>query len=232
MMLYRLREQQKKLMQAPSNFYTPRGTHVYFKDALLNKEIDVERVVARLENSLPEHLLSDLEMIVVGWFEEFEERNINAFYKDGILHVSNIQSSEEDLYDDLVHETAHSIENIYGYEIYSDYKIKEEFLRKREYLRNLLVSMGFSIPSKYFSEVEYNPDFDDILLKDVGYDKLGNICKGLFISPYAPTSLREYFATGFTDFYLNPDHGYLKKVSPELYKKILLLHNPKKLDNQ
>ena len=48
---------------------------------------------------------------------------------------------------------------------------------------------------------------------------------GLFVRPYASISLREYFATGFTEFYLYPDsHGYISKVSPELYKKLVQLH--------
>jgi hypothetical protein len=55
--------------------------------------------------------------------------------------------------------------------------------------------------------------------------------KGVFITPYAATSLREYFATGFTEFYLHPDdHEFLKKISPELYKKINSLHDPEILD--
>jgi len=54
---------------------------------------------------------------------------------------------------------------------------------------------------------------------------------GLFISPYAATSLREYFATGFTDFYLYPDHNALSKVSPELYRKLIMLQKPETLDN-
>jgi len=45
------------------------------------------------------------------------------------------------------------------------------------------------------------------------------------VTPYAATSLREYFATGFTEFYLYPDtHGYIKKTSPELFKKLVQLH--------
>ena len=36
-------------------------------------------------------------MIIVGWFEEFEERKLNAFYKDGTLHISNTQDDEEDM---------------------------------------------------------------------------------------------------------------------------------------
>ena len=48
--------------------------------------------------------------------------------------------------------------------------------------------------------------------------------QGLFISPYAATSLREYFATGFTDFFMEPDHRLLKSISPILYKKIEKLY--------
>ena len=71
-------------------------------------------------------------------------------------------------------------------------------------------------------------------MKKVGYDKLeinDNIWT-IFISPYAATSLREYFATGFTEFYYHPDlNSFLQKVSPELYKKLVLLQNSEELDN-
>jgi hypothetical protein len=53
---------------------------------------------------------------------------------------------------------------------------------------------------------------------------------GLFINAYAAVSLREYFATGFTDFYLHPNHNFLKQVSPALYEKLLLLQDGKNLD--
>jgi len=230
-MLQHLIQKQKQLQEMRSDFYTSRGTHVYFKDDLTNDEIDVERVVAKVESALPEHLLSELEMIVVGWFEEFEERHINAFYKDGILHVSNAQDDEEDMYDDIIHEVAHSVEDVYGYEIYQDGKIKEEFLNKRKRLHDKLWALGFKAPEQWFMEVEYNKEFDAYLLQKVGYDKLRMICTGLFINAYAPTSLREYFATGFTDFYLYSDHSLLKKMSPALYRKLMVLQDAKNLDN-
>ena len=70
-------------------------------------------------------------------------------------------------------------------------------------------------------------------IKKIGYDKLTNVMTGIFISPYAATSLREYFATGFAEFYTHPnEHGFLQKVSPELYKKLISLQDPEKLDNQ
>ena len=229
-MLQYLQQKQKQIQEMRSNFYTSRGTHVYFKDDLVDDETDVERVVAKVEGVLPEHLLSELEMIIVGWFEEFEERNINAFYKAGILHVSNIQDNESDMFDDIIHEIAHSIESPYGYEIYGDQNVKDEFLRKRKILHDKLWALDYKAPLKWFMESEYDKEFDDFLFETVGKDKLRMICMGLFINAYAPTSLREYFATGFADFYLHSDHNFLKQVSPALYKKLLLLQDEENLD--
>jgi len=224
-MLQHLKQKQKQLQEMRSDFYTARGTHVYFNDDLVNGDIDVESVVAKLEGVVPEHLLSELEMIIIGWFDEFEDRNINAFYKDGILHVSNIQTNEKDMLDDVVHEIAHSIESPYGYEIYGDNKIKTEFLYKRKHLHDKLWALGYKVPLKWFMETEYDKEFDEFLFETVGRDKLRMICVG-----YAPTSLREYFATGFTDFYLYPNHTFLQKISPALTEKLLLLQDAKNLD--
>jgi hypothetical protein len=134
------------------------------------------------------------------------------------------------MYDDMMHEIAHSIESPLGYFIYEDQKIKEEFLRKRKHLHDLLWASGFKAPISFFENPEYNEEFDMFLYKKIGYDKLAALIRGLFISAYAPTSLREYFATGFTEFYLDSDHSYLKRVSPALYEKLSLLQDSNKLD--
>ena len=116
--------------------------------------------------------------------------------------------------------------------LYGDKKIEQEFLRKREYLHDILWKMGHKIPLSVFMDPEYSEEFDMFLYEKIGYDKLSTVMAGVFISPYAATSLREYFATGFTEFYTHPDaHNFLKKVSPELYKKIFFLQNPEELDN-
>ena len=57
--------------------------------------------------------------------------------------------------------------------------------------------MGFKVPKEVFLDTEYSKEFDMFLLQDVGYDKLSEIAKGIFISPYAATSLREYIATAY-----------------------------------
>ena len=224
-----IQEKQKKLQQK-SDFYTPSGIHVYFQEHFHNDNVDMEEAIAKLESSVPQHLLSEVEMIIVGWFDEFAERSINAFYKDNALYISNLQDDTEDLYDDIVHEIAHSLESPNGYFIYGDEKIKKEFLGKRENLHNILWAKGFRAPLSFFMDTEYNQEFDDFLHKKIGYDKLTSLMSGMFINPYAATSLQEYFATGFTDFYLNTDHKYLSTVSPELYKKLYSLQQEDSLD--
>ena len=55
---------------------------------------------------------------------------------------------------------------------------------------------------------------------------------GLFTSPYSVTTLREYFATGFTEFYMNPnEHSFLKTTSPALYAKLEKINNIESIDN-
>ena len=62
------------------------------------------------------------------------------------------------------------------------------------------------------------------LYADVGYPLLTSLTMGLFISPYAATSLREYFARGFEEYYIG-DRKYLTNISPVLYNKIEYLDN-------
>ena len=211
---------------------SPGGIHVYFKDKLANDQVDVESIVAKVEKTIPEHLRSEVEMIIVGWFQEFEDREINAFYKDGTLCISHFQDDNEDMYDDIIHEISHSIEAPFGYEIYGDNKLKDEFLRKRKYLHDILWQLGYKAPVAFFENTEYDEEFDMFLYKTIGYDKLANLVQGLFINPYAATSLREYFATGFTDFYMDSNHKFLQKISPALYKKLITLQAQEKLDKQ
>jgi hypothetical protein len=222
----RIKERQNKII----DFYTPHGTHVYFKDEMLNDNIEVEAAVAKYESLVPRHLLPCVEMIVFGDFEEFHERGINAFYDGNTIYISNLQDDEADILDDLIHELSHGIEEQYGYQIYGDQKIHDEFLNKRMHLYKILWEMDYKAPKSFFQDVEFSREFDDFLHKQVGYDKLSEVLRGLFISPYAATSLREYFATGFTDFYIEPNHKFLKTVSPRLYQKIVMLQNEENLD--
>jgi hypothetical protein len=225
-----IQQKQTLLMERQTDFYTSTGLHVFFKDPV--DGIDVEEVISKVESNLPLHLLSEIEMIIFGWFDEFEERNLNAFYDSGTLYISNIQDDAMDMYDDLIHEISHSLEEPHGYFLYGDKKVEQEFLRKRKYVHDILWKMGYKIPLSVFMDPEYNQELDMFLYEKIGYDKLSPIVSGILVSPYAITSLREYFATAFTEFYIYPEsHSFLQKSSPELYKKLISLHNPEKLDN-
>ncbi len=98
-------------------------------------------------------------------------------------------------------------------------------------MHDILWKSGFKAPLVSYMNTELDHEFDKFLYQKIGYDKLSSLLMGLFISPYAATSLREYFATGFTDFYLYSDHDVLSKVSPELYKKLIMLQDAETLDN-
>ena len=73
------------------------------------------------------------------------EREINAMYKDGTIYVSNYQSDEEDMVDDIIHEIAHAVEDNYMMQIYGDNQIEVEFLSKRMTLKKRLELEGFDI---------------------------------------------------------------------------------------
>lgn len=212
------------MMQPQNDFYTSTGIHVYYKDQLQNNDINVEEIISLLEQKIPHHLLEEVEMVIVGWFDEFEERELSAFYDSGTLYISNSQIDGEEMLNNTIHETAHSLEQPHGYLIYGDGELKNEFLRKREHLHDIMWANGYKIPKSVFLDPEYNEELDMFLYEDVGYGKLTGMTQGLFLNAYAVTSLREYFATGFTEYFTDSNHTFLKKLSPVLYSKISGLH--------
>ncbi len=69
-------KQRQKMLEESNNFYTPSGIHVFTKDAMMNDLVDLETVISDLEAKLPDHIRDGVEMIIVGRFDEFEERGI------------------------------------------------------------------------------------------------------------------------------------------------------------
>jgi len=202
---------------------------VLIKDPL-PAEIDLVSILGNIEKSVPNHLLHDLDSIYIGQFDEFIERDINAFYRDGAIFATNDQIDDSDLMDDLVHEMAHSVESYYSAQIYGDGEVEQEFLGKRRRLLDLLAQHELDIDLRdkslrdLFFDLKYSQKFDNMLYKDIGYTLLSNITRGLFCNAYAATSLREYFASGFEEFYM-ADRQYLKKISPAVFEKLQYLNN-------
>jgi len=215
----------RKSKKQQKEFYLNENINLYIKDPL-TREVDVRNVMEKISAVIPPHLISEIDSIFVGIFEEFEEMETNAMFKDGAIYITNNQENEEDMVDDIVHEIAHSLESPQGYLIYGDGKLQSEFLAKRMQLYEILKAEGLNPSLKLFADPDYSKEFDFYLYKDVGYDRLNFIVSsyGLFTSAYCATSLREYFANGF-EYYFLDDRPYLAKISPQLYKKIEELHD-------
>ena len=213
--LNRIKEQQKNR----SEYVLFNSIPVFIKDKITN-EIDINKLIQSLESMLPYPTSGMLKSVVVGEHPLFAKRKINAFYHDNILYVSNQQDDLNDMLDDIVHEYSHAYEEIHAEKLYSDGAIKDEFLNKRIVLERTLRHEGYDTLQFDFNNINFNQSLDNFLLSVVGYERFEKITKyGLFINPYAATSLREYFATGFEEYILG-DHQELKTISPILYSKL------------
>ena len=182
-------------------------------------KINFPAVAKKVEELIPKNLLNNIDAFYIGYFKEFLKngREFNAMYKDGAIYISPDQDNEADLLDDIVHEIAHSLENEYGELIYGDGKLENEFLGKRRTLYHLVDNPILSMLD--YNNPEYAAKFDDHIYNEIGYDKLRIVSSGLFYSPYAVTSLREYWANGFENYLLG-DKRMLKDLSPILYNII------------
>jgi hypothetical protein len=193
----------------------------------LDGSSNIKQVIDMVQKSVPPYLVSGIDVIYVGDFEEFEKKRFNAAYQDGAIYVINVQDNAKDMADDIVHEIAHSVEERHSNHIYGDGRLQREFLGKRERLYQILKANNENSQEykNLFHDLDYDAKFDDYLVNQVGYKKLGNYINGLFYSPYAVTSVREYFARGFEAYFLFKDHKYLANTSPVLYNKLETLAN-------
>lgn len=187
----------------------------------LPEELDLYSVLKGIEEKIPKIFFHDIDSIFIGQFKEFAERDINAFYSDGAIFVTNHQDDEGDLLDDIVHEAAHSVERMFPEHIY-DELLEREFLLKRKTLFSRLGAEGWRLDLEDFLEVKYSPEFDNMLYVEIGYPLLASLTFDLFNSPYAATSLQEYWANGFEGFFTK-DPYRIKSISPQIYKKITTL---------
>ena len=193
------------------------GKLVYVQEPFVG-DINVQNIIDEIEKTIPSYLFEEIDTVIVGTFDFLDERDLEAIYKDGAIYISNKIINDRDLMENILHETAHSLESSMGFLIYGDSELNSEFLGKRIRLKSMLDAEG--IGTQYsFSNTEYDPEFDQFLYEKIGYPTLRAITNGLFHTPYAITSLREYWASGFEDYFLG-DRELLKRVSPRLFNKI------------
>ena len=196
------------------------GIKVLIKDPFITNEIDLDKVLNKVKNSIPHFLFQNVEAIYIGQFKELKERDLNAAYMDGALYLTNEQKNEVNMLEDIIHEIAHSIEELASFDMYTDNKLNRELEVKRAKLKQILKDNKFDVSKQEFLNIEYSKKFDIYLYEEVGYPVLNTLTVGLFCSPYGATSIREYFANGFEFFFLK-DREIVKQISPQLYKKLI-----------
>lgn len=214
-----------KIISEKRNFYFNRGIEFIIKDPLPDS-VNVEKVMGLLRANLPVSCYDGLKNVYFGKFDILDKRQLTALhYKDNIYIDSTKVENEEDVLDDLIHEFAHRFEENNSEIIYEDGKIINEFIGKRNRLYDL-ISQEVNLEKDYekinyfdFINTDYDKEFDNFLHNEIGYKKIKNLAPTLFIRPYAATSVREYSATGFEDYYLNGGQE-LKGISPILFNRI------------
>lgn len=193
------------------------GVDVFIKDRTPDN-VDDEFVFNYVNARIPFHLTTGIDVIYVGQFPEMKERDINAFYEDGAIYVTNDQEEEMDMVDDIIHELAHAVEVNNQEILYGSGKLQREFKAKRRNLYYLIQDM-YEIPDSFLSDIDYNKEIDNFLYKTIGYDILNQMVANIFVSGYAATSVSEYFARGFEEYFIG-DKDSLREMSPVLYKII------------
>lgn len=198
--------------------YNLQNFQVFVKEQLPD-HVDVQSVFKKINFLIPEHIINLIDVVYIGDFSFLKDKNLNAMYKNGGVYISNQQDNEKDFIDDFVHELAHAFEEKYKDDLYSDQEIKDEYFGKLKKIKNYLAFEGYNIKNINFFNVNYEKEFDNFLFNDVGYDKLSSFSNGLFLAPYSITSLREYLARAFEEYFLG-NLNYLKSVCPYVYIKL------------
>ncbi len=193
------------------------------KDPLTNPELSLSKVLDNIGEKISRHFFRNIDIIYVGNFDFLNKREIQAVYENSCIFVTNDQRNVEDMADDIVHEVAHSLEELHGKDLYGDQELEREFLEKRKQLFSIIKSENYPADLHNFLNASYSETFDEYLYQIVGYPALSMMSANLFYSPYAATSLREYFANGFEAYFYYGSYNFVKNNCPTLYKKLKLL---------
>lgn len=221
-----LQQSQTKILSEKKRFYFNRGIE-FVLDKPLQKDIDIEKVMGLLRSNLPVSSYVGINNVYFGEFDILKRRSLTALHHKNNIYISSEElTSEKEILDDLVHEFAHRFEENNSEKIYEDGKIINEYLGKMNRLHDL-ITQDYNLEEhglSYFDFIntEFDPKLDKFFYETVGYTEIENMAPTLFIRPYAATSVREYFATGFEDYYLEGGLQ-LKKISPILHSRIEML---------
>ena len=209
-----------KRSQRLKDQFVVNNVSVFIKD-MLPEGVSPEFVFDYVSSRIPFVLTKNIDVIYVGQFPEMKERDINAYFDNDAIYVTNEQDDEMDMIEDIIHEISHAVEHYNRDFIYGDGGLQREFIAKRKRLSALL-SQKYEVPSDFNVNFEYDRAIDDFLYRDVGYDALNQICVGIFSSAYAATSISEYWAKGFEELFIG-EKSNLRQMCPVLNRKMLTL---------
>lgn len=193
------------------------------KDPIQDPEVSIGDALKEIEKKIPSHLFKNIDIIYVGNFDFLNQRNVQAVYENSCIFLTNDQKDSSDIADDIVHEVAHSLEEIYAMALYEDQKLEREFIEKRKRLFSTLKGEKYPVDLQNFLNPSYDRGFDEYLYQEVGYSALNMLSANIFYSPYAATSLREYFANGFEAYFYYDSYNFIKNNCPVLYEKLKFL---------
>lgn len=193
---------------------------VIIQDDIPN-DLNIKSVLGYVETHVPHRMAGNVDVVYVGDFDILKKRQIQSLYMNGAILISNHQRSEQEMIDGIIHEFAHGLEAQEAMFLYGDHVIQAEFLAKRKKLVARLKQHEIQCPEEALLRViDYSKELDEFLFKGVGYDRLAMISSDIFLSPYAATSLREYFANGFEHYFHPEHHIHMKSLSPKLYRRL------------
>ena len=104
--------------------FTWNGVEVIIKDEIQNPDFSIYDVLSSISEKIPQKFLKNVDVIYIGDFDFFKHREIQAMYENSCIFVTNNQDNISDMCDDIVHEIAHSLEELYRDLIYSDGKLQ------------------------------------------------------------------------------------------------------------
>ena len=124
------------IQEKKQKHFTFEGIEIFIQD-FPPKNISIKNILVKLRKQVPLNFIKNIDSIYVGNFKELYSRKIDAMYKHSSIFITNRQTTEDDILSDLVHEIAHSVEENYGFLIYGDGKIEEEFGDANSYVMDL-----------------------------------------------------------------------------------------------
>lgn len=223
-----IKESASRVKKNLKSFHMLNGKVLVTVKDTLPKDFNIQATFKAVESRLPEKLFFLIDHIIIGDHPIFKQKKVNAYYRENTLFITPDQKDSMDMVDDIIHEIAHVIEDHYHDQIYGDRAIEEEFLTKRALLLDILKQSGYINKEdiKLFKGLKFNDVFDNLLYKKIGYPVLSKLITNLFLGPYSITSIREYFAVAFEEYftdYIGAKEA--RKVCPEVFKKIKMLEN-------